>query len=408
MMREARPKISALRAEVISIEDEETKIRDNAEEVSQEIDAFIDTLINKQTANLESERRRLKQEVSEKTSLQLSKFHDHKEALLASLGSLEFAEQSLDPESRNKAEFIRRKAEVASKITELRSLAEEFRPCEKVIFNLHNATPKEENVKELGKITVRGEYCLGMSGGEEGILYTGRAEQWCDFVFNVTRQGSFRSEVRRNFMDHFKVIVWNQDGEIAFPSSSLENKGNGSRGFRFRPDWSGDYKISISNEKLFGGEVHGSPFIWKVLPSLQLNSWVCWINSIGRRDYTYLSNSVLEDGQHSWRVRLLVPEGPQDNSHRFLKIGVKHPYRDSFWVWGNGYRSSPHISVPSTISINSVQRGDLFICFLDLDKGELKIYNDRTRESDTWRDVEAPVNIYLHPDSLFLSTHFGV
>ena len=209
-------------------------------------------------------------------------------------------------------------------------------------------------------------------------------------------------------MDQFKVIVWNQDGEIAFPSSSLENKGNGSRGFRFRPDWSGDYKISISNEKLFGGEVHGSPFIWKVLPSLQLNSWVCWINSIGRRDYTYLSNSVLEDGQHSWRVRLLVPEGPQDNSHRFLKIGVKHPYRDSFWVWGNGYRSSPHISVPSTISINSFQRGDLFICFLDLDKGELKIYNDRTRESDTWHDVEAPVNIYLHPDSLFLSSHFAV
>ena len=408
MMREARPKISALRAEVVSIEDEETKIRDNAEAMSQEVDAFIDTLMNKQTANLESERRRLKQEVSEKTSVQLSKLHDHKEAFLTSLSSLQFVEQSLDLESRNKAEFIRCKAEVASKITELRSLAEEFRPCEKAIFNLCNAAPKEENVKELGKITMRGEYCLGMSGGEEGILYTGRGEQWCDFIFTVTRKGSFRSEVYQNFLDHFKVIVWNPNGEIALPSSSLENKGNGSRGFRFRPTSSGDYKISISNEKLFGGEVCGSPFIWKVLPSLQSNSLACWIQSIGRRDYTYLSNTVLEDGQHSWRVRVLVPNGPQDNSHRFLFIGVKHAYRDSFWAWRNGCRFSDNTGVPSAISINSLQLGDLFICFLDLEKGELKIYNDRTKESDTWRDVKAPVNILLQPDSLFFSTHFAV
>ena len=115
--------------------------------------------------------------------------------------------------------------------------------------------------------------------------------------------------------------------------------------------------------------------------------------------HSLLSNCVFEDGKYSWRLRLLVPREPGDHSHQLLRIGVRHPYHsDSFWYWSDGYRFSSDISVPS--SIGSCQRGDVFICFLDLDQRQLKIYNDRTKESDIWRNIEGPVNLYLLPDYL--------
>ena len=298
LMNEAKREMSALRAEVVSVEDKENRVRTNAGAVNEEIDAFIDTLINEHTAILERERQRLKQEVYEKTSLQLSKLQDQKESLDISVSTVEFARQSLT--CTNRVEFLRSKKEITGKLTELRSLTEQFHPCERVVYKLDKKPLEEEKFQGVGHLKAHGQYCLSMPGGEPGVLYTARARQWCEF--RITINGGEASP--RNLLNNFKVTIQepNEGTSVSFP---VEDKPYGSRGFGYRPTGSGDYKIFLFNEKLFGGQAHCSPLVWKVLPAFCLKS--TWVGGINLSHPGYLSNCVFEDGQHSWRVRMLRP-----------------------------------------------------------------------------------------------------
>lgn len=260
LLNEAKPKISALRAEVLSIEDEEIKVRNNALAVSQEIDTFIDTLINKHTAILERERHRLKQEVQDKASLQLSKLQDQKESLVMTLSSVDFAKRTLN--YTDKVQFVRSKKEVTSKITDLRSFVDKFRPCEKVVYKLDKKPPEKEKIEGVGKIKAHGECCLSLRGGEPGILHMGRAWQWYEFVITFNSNEAFD---HRNVMNNFKVNILSPNAKMPF-SPLVENKGDGTRSFHYRPECSGDHKISICNAKFYRDEIHSSPVIWKVLP----------------------------------------------------------------------------------------------------------------------------------------------
>ena len=185
LMNEAKSNISALRAEVFSIEGEESRVRSNEEAVSKDIDAFVDAMINKHTAVMERERQRLKEEVHATTTRQLGKLYNQKESLVMSLSSVEFAKQSLD--CTDKIEFLRSRKEVTSKLTALRSLTATFHRCEKVLYRLDQKPLEEVKMQGTGKITVHmhSEYCLSMLGGEPGTVYTGRALQWCEFTLTV-------------------------------------------------------------------------------------------------------------------------------------------------------------------------------------------------------------------------------
>lgn len=179
LVNEAKPKITALKAEVASTKREEDNVKNNALVVAQEIDSFIDALINEHTALLQQKRQRLKQDLSELTLIQMKKLHEQKEQLLSSLNSVEVAKQILD-DSTDKVEFLRKKNEITNEITELRSVAEQFTPCEKVVYQLEKKpTFDVEKLVETGTIASRGECSLSMRGGEPGVLYTGRALQSC-------------------------------------------------------------------------------------------------------------------------------------------------------------------------------------------------------------------------------------
>ena len=399
LMNEAKSNLSALRAEVFSIEGEENRVRSNEEAVSKDIDAFVDAMINKHTAVMERERERLKEEVHAATTRQLGKLYNQKESLVMSLSSVEFAKHLLD--RTDKIEFLRSRKEVTSKLTALRSFTATFHPCEKVLYRLDRKPLGEVKMQGTGKIMVHSEYCLSMLGGEPGIVYTGRAFQWCEFILTFNRDVA---SYARNVLDDFRVTLL-PPNEVTPVTLTLEDKGYGLRGFGYRPTNSGEYKISIFNEKLLGGEAHCSPIVWKVQPSLCLKSWTTWFD-LFPRNYTYLSDCVFEDGQHSWRIKMLPPSEPQDIPPRYLQIGVAHPFNDAAWYWQNGQHISPGNCVPSSIA--SPRCGDVFVCFLDLWKRQLVIYNERTKKSDIWRDIDAPVRPYLSPDFFLLFQNFQV
>ena len=401
LVNEAKPKISALKAEVASMELEENKVKDNAVVVAREIDSYIDALINEHGALLEQKKQGLKQDLSEMTLIQMKKLHDHKEQLLLSLNSAEAAKTILDV-STNKVEFLRKKNVVRKEIAELRTLAEQFTPCEKVVYQLEkNSTFDVEKLEETGSITSRGECSISMRGGEHGVLYTGRALQWCEFII---ARNSVQSLGLRNVFDNFKVSILAPKTEMPFPIS-LGNNADGTHSFRYIPECSGIYKIRVFSEKISGGEIYGSPFSWDVQPALYLRSWSCWFQHFGFRDYTYLSDCVFENGQHSWRIKLW--RGRPEINYAYQEIGVTHPFRKQRWCWRNGqHLTSGHESVPSPVT--SVQHGDVFAVFLNIEKRQMIIYNERTKESDIWRDIEAPVTPHLYLDFFLYCPDFNV
>ena len=101
-----------------------------------------------------------------------------------------------------------------------------------------------------------------MREGEPGILHMGRAWQWYEFVITFNSNEAFD---HRNVMNNFKVNILSPNAKMPF-SPLFENKGDGTRSFHYRPECSGDHKISICNAKFYRGEIHSSPVIWKVLP----------------------------------------------------------------------------------------------------------------------------------------------
>ena len=115
---------------------------------------------------------------------------------------------------------------------------------------------------------------------------------------------------------------------------------------------------------------------------------------------------MFEDGQHSWRIRLFPPREIRHTLPGYLQIGVMHPFNDAAWYWQNGQHISPGNCVPSSIAPARIC--DVFVCFLDLWKRQLVIYNERTKKSDIWRDIDAPVRPYLSPDAFHWCQHFQV
>lgn len=219
LMNEAKSKMSALRAEVLALEGEGNKLRKNDDAVSREIDTFIDATIEKHTAIMERERQRLKQEVHAKTAQQLCKLQEQKESLVESLSSMEFVNNSVD--STKKIEFLRSKKEIESKLAGLKSFAQEFHPCEKVLYKLDKKLFEEEKMQGVANIDTQTEYCLSMTGGEPGVIYTGRVWQWCEFTLTVNSDVATH---HRNTLNDFRVTVLAPNEEIPF-RRCVEDKG---------------------------------------------------------------------------------------------------------------------------------------------------------------------------------------
>lgn len=63
---------------------------------------------------------------------------------------------------------------------------------------------------------------------------------------------------------------------------------------------------------------------------------------------------------------MLPPREPRGTPHRYdLQIGVRHPFNRRAWYWQNGQ----HLTLDNCAasSMKSLEYGDVFLCFLDLD-----------------------------------------
>ena len=223
-----------------------------------------------------------------------------------------------------------------------------------------------------------------MVGGEEGVMYQTLAGQPVDFLF-VIKVADEKLDSRRCIravVSHSKEL----NSQYKLPVNILED---GSYSFSYKPDESGVCTLSLTVE---GESVCGSPLTWTVKPKVT-----------GKNQMSLLTSSTNQDEadreRHCWKLKL------QDIVSRFrLEVGVScftapdgHNFlfdeetRRCTWCGKNNQRSLTILSRsddPLGASITSVHSGDIFFCYLNGDTKKLIIYNQRSKQSEIFTDVE--------------------
>lgn len=140
LLEEAKPQMSALKAEITSIEGIEEALPQNFLEVKKQVDSFIDSKISQ----LDSARERLKEEVNEMSTALVNDLKEKREALLLSVSKVENVKESFTSCSHSgekKVEFLRKRGQFEEHLRDLSSISHDIRPCKKVSLQLLKIHP---------------------------------------------------------------------------------------------------------------------------------------------------------------------------------------------------------------------------------------------------------------------------
>ena len=217
---------------------------------------------------------------------------------------------------------------------------------------------------------------LSMVGGEEGVMYQTLAGQPVDFLL-VIKFADEKQDIRRCIravVSHSKEVHL----QHALPVNTLED---GSYLFSYKPDTSGVCTLSLTVE---GESVCGSPLTWTVKPKVTRADQMSLLTSSTNQD---------EDNRdlHCWKQKF---KGYNDGKTR-LEVGVScvtpaDGTRRCSWCFQK--RQSPKRFLRSDnqngASITSINHGDILTCYLNCDTKKLIIYNQRSKQSEIFSNVE--------------------
>jgi len=105
--------------------------------------------------------------------------------------------------------------------------------------------------------------------------------------------------------------------------------------------------------------------------------------------YTVFGSSFFGSGKHSWKVCIT------GNFTAGFAFGVAEIPRDEYprgshWIWRSGHRYQPSAKCQES-AITNCMNNDVIEFYLDCDNQTLMMYNQRTREFDTWRRIQGEV-----------------
>ncbi|KAJ7364986.1 hypothetical protein OS493_007622 [Desmophyllum pertusum] len=159
--------------------------------------------------------------------------------------------------------------------------------------------------------------------------------------------------------------------------------------------------------------VRGSPFVWQVKdrqPGFTAGAKKMKMTSSAARQDATVWSTVFREGLFCWKLKLVSFTG---QARKALEIGVKTSMRHgglSFgyqqekcsWQYNPGITQDVGHSSRSDgqkPSIVSVQDHDVFTVFLNLETKKLIIYNVRSKQFETFTDVEGElVPLYTPSD----------
>ena len=353
------------------------------------------------------------------------------EELEAALGnvqsSVEFTEKAL--ENGSEVEILNMRKQMSSRLEELNSLKWQLEPRVHDIFKFLAENQLLEKITNFGHVASHIRAYASMSTvtlghGIEGLMYNTISGQPVEFIVTAKE---WDGRKREEGTDACEVEIRTQSGETAF-SDYAKDIGNGTYSFCFTPNklQPNEYQMSV---KLNTSHVKDSPCTW-----ITENWKLCTANSIYVNQHNYsitldsdslratyrtnnpylntafrpsrLSSQVVRPpcgyvpltvfgtsqfqfGRHSWKVQICG-----DNFENFcFGVGIspaaQQPCQNK-WTWTSGNKWEP-LNQLQRSTMTACSSGDIIEFYLDCDNGTLKMYNQGTKEFDTWYGVNGIV-----------------
>ena len=368
------------------------------------------------------------------------------EELEAALGSVqssvEFTEKAL--ENGSEVEILNMRKQMSSRLEELNSLKWQLEPRVHDIFKFLAQDQLLEKITNFGHVAshIRAYASIStvtLGHGIEGLMYNTISGQPVEFIVTAKE---WDGRKREEGTDACEVEIRSQSGETAF-SDYAKDIGNGTYSFCFTPNklQPNEYQMSV---KLNTSHVKDSPCKW-----ITENWKLCTADSIyvNQHNYsitldsdslraTYRTNnphnnnminnplntafctsrlshpvvrlpcrydtstsrpvpltvfgtSQFQFGRHSWKVQICG-----DNFHNFcFGVGVSPAAQQPCqvtWTWTPGNKCEPFNQLQRS-TMTAFSSGNIIEFYLDCDNGTLKMYNQGTKEFDTWYGVNGIV-----------------
>ena len=356
------------------------------------------------------------------------------EELEAALGSVqssvEFTEKAL--ENGNEVEILNMRKQISSRLEKLNSSKWQLEPCVHDTFTFLTEDQFLQRITNFGHVASHIRAYASMSTvtlghGIEGLMYNTISGQPVEFIVTAKEWDGRKLE---EGTDACEVEIRTQSGETAF-SDYAKDIGYGTYSFCFTPNKLQPYEYQMS-VKLNTFHVKDSPCTW-----ITENWKLCTANSnyLNPNNYsitldraslraTYRTNNPLNTagytsrlyhqvvgppcgfgttpvpltvfgtsqfqfGRHSWKVQIRG-----DNFENFcFGVGVspaaQQPCQNK-WTWTSGNKWEPLNQLQKS-TMTACSSGNIIEFYLDCDNGTLKMYNQGTKEFDTWYGVNGIV-----------------
>ena len=399
----------------------------NADQTVQEVlNCFL-----KLSACLNARCEELIHDVEEIKKVKQKSLEIQQEELEAALGSVqssvEFTEKAL--ENGNEVEILNMRKQMSSRLEELNSLKWQLEPRVQDIFKFLAEDQLLEKITNFGHVASHIRAYASMSTvtlghGIEGLMYNTISGQPVEFIVTAKE---WDGRKREEGTDACEVEISSQSGETAF-SDYAKDIGNGTYSFCFTPNklQPNEYQMSV---KLNTSHVKDSPCTW-----ITENWKLCTANSVYMNQHNYsitldsdslratyrtnnpywntavrpsiLSSQVVRPpcgyvpltvfgtsqfqfGRHSWKVQICG-----DNFENFcFGVGIspaaQQPCQNK-WTWTSGNKWEPLNQLQKS-TMTACRSGNIIEFYLDCDNGTLKMYNQGTKEFDTWYGVNGIV-----------------
>ena len=417
------------------------KAIDGVSEVRRSVDLNADQTVQevlncfqKLSACLNARCEELIHDVEEIKKVKQKSLEIQQEELEAALGSVqssvEFTEKAL--ENGNEVEILNMRKQMSSRLEELNSSKWQLEPSVHDTFTFLTEDQLLQKITNFGHVASHIKAYASMSTvtlghGIEGLMYNTISGQPVEFIVTAKEWDGRK----REGTDACEVEICTQSGETAF-SDYAKDIGDGTYSFCFTPNklQPNEYQMSV---KLNTSHVKDSPCTW-----ITENWKLCTANGNYLNQYNYSitldSNSLratyktnnpysntafcksrfshrvvsrygtststpvpltvfgtsqFQFGRHSWKVQIYG-----DNFCNFcFGVGVSPATEQPCqvkWTWTPGNKCEP-LNQLQRSTMTACSSGNIIEFYLDCDNGTLKMYNQGTKEFDTWYGVNGIV-----------------
>ena len=413
VLSETKTKASVLKEALDGITEVKRSVQSHAEQTVQEVYSCFQEL----TACLNTRCNELICSVEELKKAKLKSLEIQQGELETALGSVqssvEFTERAL--EHGSEVDILNMRKQMSCRLQELNSAKWQLEPSAHDGFKfcpdsqLKQALPSFGDVTDV--LTHAGSSTVTMGHGSEGVMYNTLNGQLTEFLITAKELNGRKRTVGG---DVFEVEISTEEGEIVFNDPG-KDCGNGTYTFCFSPTHGDmEYQLSV---KLNGSHVRGSPFawdneMWSLCTEVQ-NGKSCGRPSyyieltedtvstratLVRKDgpkrkhmqemkhldgrWTVFGSSSFGSGKHSWKFCI------SGNFTAGFAFGVgvmsqgKQCHFKSKWTWSSGNKER---------AITNCQNNDVIELYLDCDNHTLMMYNQRTRQHNSWRGIQGEV-----------------